>query len=306
MIDLSHLLTSFYICFKGLDGISIVEVYSITYLGSSPVKAEDQNGSICIKTNQMCYSLYHESKVDTSKPSIKYGDQLPMRNVGPICNFTDLELKFDLFSRTYKGSKYLFSRKDGDWLVKRSLKSIDGYQRNISVLFGCFSNATVANVKVMFLPDVPFSDATTDVYGVVVATNSKFDHPSSTSYLFYENPNDTIEVEHNDVIPLSQSRVGVPLDSQFYVDISLSCDGIQYKGTAEFTPGKNKKDSKMVSGQILVKVTWNCSEDSDSSDEDSNYADEDWDQTDEDSDFASEYEFDGTVDIEEEISETVT
>lgn len=276
-----------------MDGIPILEVYSITYFGSSPLEAEDQIGSISMETNDMLYDLYYETKVDPSKPSIKYGDQLPMWNVGPICSFSNLDLKFDL--GIHKGSRNVsvHSPEDKDWLLKSGMKSIDGYMRNISILFGCFLNATVANLKVRFL-NIP-SDATTNVYGVIMATNSKFDHPSCTSYLFSQNLASSVQVEHNGLIPLSKSRVAVPLDSRLYVDISLFCNDLHYGGTAEFTPGEA---SKVVDNQILVKITWNCNEDSYSTDEDSDFTDEDSDFTDEDSDFtyendsACEYEFD--------------
>ncbi|KAK1376806.1 hypothetical protein POM88_032999 [Heracleum sosnowskyi] len=271
---------------KGRDGISILEVYSVTYRGSYPMEAKDQIGSISMKTNNIDYDLYYERTVDTSKPPITYGDQLPMWNVGPICSFTDLELTFDGFSDNYEDSKvFSHSPKDGDLLAELSMKSLDGYMRKFSVLFGCFSNATVANIKVMVLPRSTSSDATTNVYGVVVASNSKFVHnPSCRSYLFSRNPASTIQVGYNDVIPLSKSRVGVPLDSKLNVDISLFCDG-PHKGTAEFIPYINGKYSKKnIGDQIQVEVTWNCKEDSDSTDEDSD------DFTDEDSSSADEFD----------------
>ncbi|KAK1376797.1 hypothetical protein POM88_032990 [Heracleum sosnowskyi] len=262
--------------FQELVGISILEVYSITYLGTYPMEAEDQIGVIFIKTNDMTYHLYHERKLDTSKPSIKYGDQLPMWRVEPICSFTKLELIFESFSDNYnKGSSKEFSHspKDGDVLANLSMKSRDGYKRKISVLFGCFSNATVANLEVMFLPEVP--DAITNVYGVVVASNSKFDQPSCISYLFSHDSASTIQVEHDHVIPLSKSRVGVPLDSKLNVDISLFCNDIQHKGAVDFNPNINGEETRMVGDQIQVKVTWNCNEDSYFTDEDSNFTDED-------------------------------
>ncbi|XP_074325739.1 uncharacterized protein LOC141663813 [Apium graveolens] len=256
---------------KELDGIPILEVYSITYLGSSPIEPEDQIGSVSLTTKDILYDLYHETKVDPSKPSIKYGDQLPMWNVGPICSFTDLLLKFDLGMN--KGSTELSvpSLQDKDQLVKSGVKSIDGYMKNISVLFGCFFNATLAKLKVRLL-HIP-SDATTNVYGVIMATNSKFDHPSCTSYLFSQKSDSTIQVEYNGLIPLSKSRVCVPLNSRLYVDISLFCNGLHYEGTAEFSPRINFEE--VVDGKILVQITWNCSEDSYSTDEDSDYTDED-------------------------------
>ncbi|KAK1376775.1 hypothetical protein POM88_032968 [Heracleum sosnowskyi] len=161
-----------------------------------------------------------------------------------------------------KGSDILSSHSpnDGDWLAKLSMKSIDGYERNISALFGCFSNAMVANLKVMLSPSAHSSDATTNVYGVVLASNSKFDCPSCTSYLFSQNFASRIQVGHNDVIPLSKSRL----------------------------------DSKVVAGKIKVEVTWNCGEVLYSKDEDSDFMDEDLDFTDEDSDEFdswSEYEY---------------
>ncbi|XP_074325549.1 uncharacterized protein LOC141663658 [Apium graveolens] len=267
---------------KELVGIPVLEVYSITYFGCAPLEAEDQIGSISLTTNNRHYHLYFEAKLDPSKTSIKYGDQLPVWNGGPICSFTDLELKFDLLPGRYKDRKEVVVpfEKDKDWLAKPSMKSEDGYMRDISVLFGCFSNATIANIKVMLSQHI-LSEAETDVYGVVLAANSKFDHPSSTSHLFSKNLASKVQVEYNGLIPLSKSRVGVPLDSRLYVDISLFYNGLHYKGSADFTPGEK---SKVVDNQILVKITWNCNEDSYSTDEDSNFTDEDSDFTDEELD----------------------
>ncbi|XP_074330819.1 uncharacterized protein LOC141668035 [Apium graveolens] len=282
---------------KGLVGVPVLEVYSITYLGSSPVEAQDQIGSISLTTDDMRYNLYVETKVDPNKPSIKYGDQLPMRNVGPICSFTDLRLKFDLFSGEYIGPNnnevVVRFRKDRDCLEKRSIKSEDGYRRHISVLFGCFSNATIAHVKVKFFPHAT-SYAKTNVHGVVVASNRKFGHPC-TSYLFSDS---TTQVVHHGVIPLSKSRVGVPLGSHLYVDISLFCDGLQHIGTAKFTPKINDKESQFVDEKILVEVTWNYNEDSDFTDEDSDLTDGDLDFTNED--FSSIDEFDSASEREYE------
>ncbi|XP_074325552.1 uncharacterized protein LOC141663662 [Apium graveolens] len=284
-----HSIVQNYPC-KELVGIPILEVYSMTYLGSSPMEAEDQIGSISMKTDDIFYRLYYETKVDSSKPSIEYGDQLPIRNIGPICSFTDLDLKFDL--GIHEGSRKVSVRspEGRDWLLKSGMKSKDGYMGNISILFGCFLSATVANVKVRLL-NIP-SIATTNVYGVIMATNSKFDHHACTSYLFSQNSDSTVQVEYNGLIPLSKSRIAVPLDSRLYVNIFLFCNGLHYIGTAEFTPGE---ESKLVADKILVKITWNCDEDWYSTDEDSTSTDYDSDIMDEDKpeyDLATEYEFD--------------
>lgn len=262
---------------KESDGISILEIFSVTYLGSSPVKPEDQVGSIIMKTNNTFYALYYEKKVDRSKPSIKYGDRLPIWPVEPICYFEKLKLKFDLFSPEYKGSKKLYAEgpEYGDRLAKLSLKSMDGYH-NISVLFGCFPNATVANLNVVLVHDDIPSHAKSNVYGIVMATNSKFDHPACTSYLFSKNHACAVQLGHKGVLPLSKSRVGVPLNSELYVDISLFCDGSHYKGSASFAP-KNDKNLCKVDDHIQVEVIWNCDDDDDSffSDEDSSSTVED-------------------------------
>ncbi|KAK1376705.1 hypothetical protein POM88_032898 [Heracleum sosnowskyi] len=261
---------------KESGGISILEVLSVTYFGSSPVNPEDQIGSICMEINNTSYYLYHEDKVDKSKPSIRYGDQFPIENVGPICFFEKLKLKFDLFSREYKDTKLKVAAQSpeyGNWLAKPSVKSIDGYS-HISVVLGCFPNATVANLKVVLQHDIP-PHAKSNVHGFVIATNNKFDHPSYTSYLFSQNSVSTIQVGHNGVLPLSKSCLGVPLNSMLNVEISLFCDGLHYKGTASIIPKINDKSIHKVGDHIKVEVIWNWDEDSSSIDEDSCSADED-------------------------------
>lgn len=226
----------------------------MTYLGSSLVKPKDQIGTICIEANNTLYYLYYETEVDEGKPSIKHGDQLCIEDVGPIYPFTSLDLNYDLFSGKFKGTEDVvaYYPNSGNWLENPILRSPDSYMGHISILLGCFPNATVANIKVMLLSLSP--DATATVRGLVKTTNSKFDHLACTSYLFSQNSDTAIEVRRNGLIPLSKSRVGVPLDSELYVDISLFCDGRHYKGTVSFTSKTEESDSCIVDGQTLVKV----------------------------------------------------
>lgn len=88
-------------------------------------------------------------------------------------------------------------------------------------------NATVANLKINI-------SGVTDVHGIVADSNSRLDKHSCTRVLFWKSPADKIEVGCDEVIPLSRSRVGVPLDFVFYVDIALYIDGEIYTDTASF------------------------------------------------------------------------
>lgn len=242
--------------FLGLYGIPLLEVFSATYVGYSPVKPEDQLGSISIEANDTLYSLYKEYYVDMNKPSLKYGDELcDVNDVGPICCFTDFDMQFFLFDGAYNGSieKQSDCFGDGDCLMKTRIpSSVNGYE-HISVLFGYFYNATVANLEVV-LTHIPA--APTMVYGVVAATNTIFDQPSCTRMLFVKDSANAIQVGCDGVIPLSNARVGLPLDSQLILDICLFCDGEAYKDTAYIPPAtENQCSYDILDGRIKVKVT---------------------------------------------------
>ncbi|KAK1405574.1 hypothetical protein POM88_005179 [Heracleum sosnowskyi] len=265
----------------------ILQVFGATYLGYSPVKPENQVGTICIEANKTICFLFDEIKVDMNKPSILYGDQLCVDDVGPICPSADLDMRFYLFHGAYRGSVQEQSEEfgNGDCLVKTGIpSSVAGYGE-ISVLLGYFDNATVANLQVV-LKHVPFG-ATAKVYGVVAATNTKFDHPSCTSMLFFKDSANAIEVGYDGVIPLSRPRVGLPLDSQLILDICLFCDGELYKDTANIPPRtENQSSHNILDGRINVKVTWNCNKDLETTDDDRNYL------TDDEFDYKSEFESD--------------
>lgn len=217
-----------------------------------------------------------------NKPSIKYGDPLPFNDVGPICSFTYIDMQIDLFRGACHQSieQSCEQLENVDCLMETRIPSPHGHY-DISVIFGYFVHATVANLEVVLSP-IPADATTTDVYGVVAATNSRFDYTYCTSALFSKESANSIKVGHNGVIPLSKPRVGLPLGSQLIVDICLFCDDEPYKGTAYFTPGRENESSvDIIDGRISVKVTWNCNEDPDET-------------TDDDFDYTSESEYDSS------------
>ncbi|KAK1377395.1 hypothetical protein POM88_024139 [Heracleum sosnowskyi] len=204
--------------------------------------------------------LYYQNEVDMSKPSIKFGDTIFVKNTEPKCSFKEREefdIQFDLFCGAYKGSINVAFEPFGDqvWFEERTIRSVDG-SGQIRVVLGFLSNATVANLEIQLLN----ISAISSVHGIVAARNSKLDLPACTSVLFWKSPANKIEVGRDGVIPLSKSRVGVPLDSELYVDMSLNIDGDHYTDTASFDPlttggqfvqvGNPKKKAK-----ICVKVT---------------------------------------------------
>ncbi|KAK1358533.1 hypothetical protein POM88_051789 [Heracleum sosnowskyi] len=235
-------------------GISIVELFYMVYVSHHVVEPEKQLGTISMKVDGIKCKLYDEQKIDMSKPSVEYMDHIPLVDIGPVCY--DLELVFDhLFCGAYNGSIKARLGETDD-LVKRSIQSVN-CNGEISALFGCFANATIATLEVHLL-NISAS-ATTNVHGVIASMNSCFDASSATSIHFLKEPPKSIKVCGR-AIPLSKSRVGVPLGCMMYVDIALFCDDKLYQGTACFDALIDGVDSQEVAHLFLVKVAWNCNE----------------------------------------------
>lgn len=242
----------------GLNGISLLEVLNLLYLGDDEIEPEKQLGSIIMEFDSGSKELYYQNKVVKSNPTIKFGDTIFVTDelalAGPICSVKELDMQFNLFLGAYKGSlKVRFEPfQNKVWFEEHKIQSVDGTGL-ICVVFGFLSNATIANLKINI-------SGATNVHGIVAARNSHMDHPSCTSVLFWKNSANKMEAGCDGVIPLFKSRVGVPLGSVLYVDIALYIDGELYTGTASFVPqiaGKKlEKMSPSKKTKIGVEVKW--------------------------------------------------
>lgn len=206
------------------------------YLGHDLVKPSEQHGTIKLTSSKGVQYLYDiaERDVDLSNPSIKHGDDLVVTVKGPTCYIPDeyFQLQFDLFSGAFNDTT------DIQWhgadlydgtvvdLKERRIRSTDG-TREISVLLGLFPSAAVANLEIKLLDNF----AGLDIYGVVVASNSKSDQSKCTSVLFAKKASRKINLGTDGVIPLSKFRVAVPLNSVLFVDMSLHVNGKHYKAS---------------------------------------------------------------------------
>ncbi|XP_074328130.1 uncharacterized protein LOC141666042 [Apium graveolens] len=243
------------------DGLSLLEVYNIVYMGDDEIEPENQVGLISMGLDIGSQTLYSEDMAVKSYPSLKFGDTIfPTGRfigpVGPMCSSLELEMCFGLFRGAYKGSFKVAAKyfEDTAYCAERKIRSVDG-TGHICVVLGALFNATVANLKINI-------SGATDVHGIVAARNSQLDQPSCTCVLFWKKPAEKIEVGCNGEIPLSRSCVGVPLDSVFYVDIALYIDdGEIYTKTASFVPQMEGEKIEVISipsknTNIGVKVKW--------------------------------------------------
>ncbi|KAK1387100.1 hypothetical protein POM88_015283 [Heracleum sosnowskyi] len=154
--------------------------------------------------------LYYQRKVVESNPTIKFGDTIFPTNdlTGPICSMKQLDMQFNLFLGAYKASLELKFEpyRNRVWVEDRKIRSVCGTGL-ISVMFGCLSNATVANLKINI-------SGATHVHGVVAARNSQLNNPSCTSVLFWKSSTNEIEVgkERNVrrfFVPNKETRISV-------------------------------------------------------------------------------------------------
>ncbi|KAL8130839.1 hypothetical protein AgCh_006955 [Apium graveolens] len=241
-------------------GIYLMEVFNILYLGHDKVKPEEQHGSIRLTSSKGVQFLYDmpENDVDFSNPSIKHLDDLVVTVKGPTCYFENLKLEFDLFSNAYTGTQSI------NWdfeylqeglevlLEEKRIQSNDG-TGEISVLLGLFDNAAVADVEIKLLDN---KMAGLDVYGVIVASNSLVNESKFTSVLFARKRPGKIKLGTDCVIPLSKSRVVVPLNYMLSVDISVYVNGERYVATVGLN-AKHFGDSKAQASPLLqVTVKW--------------------------------------------------
>ncbi|XP_074373344.1 uncharacterized protein LOC141713705 isoform X2 [Apium graveolens] len=263
-----------------------MEVFNMVYLGAKNVQAMDQHGFITLisdKGSQFLYSI-REEHVDATQPAIRFKDDICVTVNGPTCYFKNLRMEFDLFSHAYKDTlnirwmpedyedccdtEALLEHLPEVDLLEKRVQSRDG-TREISILMGLFLNATVANVKVKLLGNF----VGLDVYGVVAASNSKVDDCKGTSVLFARKANREISLGADGLIPLSQSRVAVPLNSVLSVEISLHVNGECYRASvpvrAKYSGTSHEKDSESV---FEVSVEWDANRESVYSEYDHAYA----------------------------------
>ncbi|KAK1396428.1 hypothetical protein POM88_006291 [Heracleum sosnowskyi] len=245
-----------------LDGVSLVEVFNIVYLGDDQVPPEKQLGTISFvppNRTDMQY-LYKVDDVDLDKPSLKYGDPI-MVTVGPqITEFCEFDFEFNLFCGAYTGIIEVEWEKlpyDGVELWEERIDSDDGTGQ-ICVQYGLFANAAVANVELTLLGNCD----STNVHGSVFASNSRLDLPTRASILFWVNSDNKVHVRDG-MIPLSRSQVGVPLDSEFDLSISLFCDSEECTTKVSLIPGEPDTFlQNFCEDKLQVRVTWELKKES--------------------------------------------
>lgn len=244
-------------------GNSLLEVFQIVYVGGDEIKPKDQNGTIkLISTHGVQYLYNAQFQPPYFVPSLQCGDQIMVTVKSPSIRCGQHYFEFDLFHGTYK------STIDIDWeddaigeptLWNKSIESRDG-TGSIAVHFGLFPYARVADIEINFL-----DNSIEDAYGVVAASNSilQRDLRLCASILFSTDADYPISPKVDTQIPLSKSRVAVPLDATLYVDFLLNCDGKDYKDRLCFECQKDGHVFAVDRSQaIQVKVTWGADRDS--------------------------------------------
>lgn len=248
-------------CEEEWEGISLMEVLSIKYLGDDVVPPEKQLGTIEMRPDDCSTQyLYKVDSVDMKRPSLKFGDPVMVTVAAPTTAFTTCNIMIDLFCGAYKAFRAV------EWeepqynqvsIWEERIDSEDG-TGHISIEYGLFANATVANVEVKLLANY----VSANVHGFIVATNSRLDRPTRGSLLFFKNSDNKIQVRDGG-ITLSKSRVGVPLDSEFYVGIFLTCDNDDYTAKVTFAPKETGTyEENICNDKLLVRVTWDAKEES--------------------------------------------
>lgn len=244
-------------------GNSLLEVFQIVYLGGNEIEPQDQAGTIKLISDHGFQYLYNAQYVPPYlQPSLQCGDQIMVTVKSPSIRCGQHYFEFDLFSGAYKGTIVIDWEEDAigeptRWVKK--IQSRDG-TGTISLHFGLFPYARVADIEINFI-----DNSIEDAYGVVCASNSLLqrDLRHFASILFVTDADHPISPELDTQIPLSKSRVAVPLDSTLYVDFLLNCDGKEYKDRLSF---ECQKDGDVLavdrSQTIWVKITWGADRDS--------------------------------------------
>ncbi|KAK1356572.1 hypothetical protein POM88_049828 [Heracleum sosnowskyi] len=239
-------------------GFPVMDVFNIMYLGVDEIVPEKQLGTIKLHSSGGVQYLYKVEDVDIHRPSIKYGDSIPVTIKGPSIPFFDYVLiEFDLFCGAYKGKKRLqWDPLPHEVSVKSVFFTANDGTGQILVYMGGYANATAASLQIKLLDN----SADKNVHGVVFSSNNELELGHCANVLFREKSNNGFIVGHDGVIPLSRSFVGVPLYSKLYVEVSLSVDGHDHRGIVSFDPLKEGVYEEFLTNdkgeQILIKVTW--------------------------------------------------
>ncbi|KAK1385510.1 hypothetical protein POM88_023245 [Heracleum sosnowskyi] len=239
-------------------GFPVMDVFNIMYLGTDEVVPEKQLGTIKLHSSGGIQYLYKVEDVDIHRPSIKYGDSIPVTIKGPSIPFFDsVIIEFDLFCGAYKGKKRLqWDPLPHEVSVKSVFFTSNDGTGQILVYIGGYANATVAGLEIKLLDN----SVAKNVGGVVFASNSELELGHCANVLFTEKSNNGLIVGHDGVIPLSRSFVGVPLYSKLYVEVSLIVDGHDHTGIVSFDPIIKGVYEEFLTNdeekKIIVKVTW--------------------------------------------------
>lgn len=203
--------------------------------------------------------------IDMTKASLVHKDDIAVSVKAPTCSFTKLCMIFYLSSGDYKGDIKLnveefIKRCNGQVLCMEKRIISRDCNGEIVVRMGLFANSTVTRLNITLRNQA----VDTDVYGVVVASNSKLEYaPKFGSVLFVRTERHSVKVGENGVIPLSKSLVGVPLDSFLHVDISLFINGFHTPVGVKFKADTAGKATEFCSGTpVQVNVEWDAKEDS--------------------------------------------
>ncbi|KAK1363754.1 hypothetical protein POM88_039315 [Heracleum sosnowskyi] len=247
-------------------GIALMEVFKIVYLGPDKLEPSKQLGTIKMSFDDKVLYLYKVDKIDPSRPTIEYMDDIPLEIKSPPVDFAHVDIEVDLFNGAYKGSINLDWEADD---VSYQAESRESRIRSkhglgeIVIVYGLFNNAAVANLEVKLLDCA----ADANVYGVVAACNSGLNSRACVSMLFAKKPGNKTQVGKHGLIPLSRSCLGVPMCSKLYVLISLHRDEVDYKAKLAFdakTRGKDREcyeinypQGNTDTPRIQVNVTWN-------------------------------------------------
>lgn len=220
---------------------------------------EDQIGTIKMISGRSFQYLYNVKSADPFRPSIKCGGQIMVTVNSPTIRWEKLAIEFDLFRGAFKGTIKI------DWETLDYAKptpchgkiySREGPASKIYVHYGLFADANVADIELKFLDN---SDQ--DVYGAVAASSSKLQrdirHWTSMLFVKVEDNPVCVRPDRDPRLPLSKSRVAVPLGATLNVHFHLNCNGKVFKQRLSF---KHQIAGEVVSldtsKMIQVKVTW--------------------------------------------------
>ncbi|KAK1402515.1 hypothetical protein POM88_002120 [Heracleum sosnowskyi] len=253
--------------FQVNTGRFLAEVFKVVYFGGEEVPPDKQLGTIKVRNHRYHHYIYNVDNADTSKSSIKHGEQLALTGptLAPIsCPSGYLVIEADLFCGAFKGTIRIdWAPVSGDEckFLERRIKSKKG-PGEIIIFLGMFFYATEALLDVSLL-----TKDSSDVFvgGVVAAHTSNSAKPEHSSSLFSEKTGCNIKVQSGESIPLSRSIIVAPLRCNLFLDINLSCNTETIVGTLKFDAALNGIFYKTLIGtkcEVKAKVAWNVQHES--------------------------------------------